>query len=184
MADSRLGIYSRNSMFVDDGTVTVNGTRLGDMGWYLTSAPEVDAISFDTSYTTVTGAHGSRDLSLTDGSGLAYAGRRMVTLHLRTVGTWQEDVKSKVALGSIVGRDARITWRALPGDFVGRLESSNPSEVWQGGVFAYYEIDLTMSAMPMLYGRKTAVSGTKLTVNGNCRVFPTFTATLLSLIHI
>jgi len=103
MADSRLGIYSRNRMFVDDGTVTVNGARLGDMGWYLTTAPEVDALSFDTSYTTVTGAHGSRDLSLTDGSGLAYAGRRTVTLHLRTVGTWQEAVKSKVALGSIVG---------------------------------------------------------------------------------
>ena len=178
MADSRLGVYSRNNMFVDDGTVTVNGIRLGDLGWYLTAAPEVDSIAFDTSYTTVTGAHGSRDMSLTDGSGLAYAGRRTVTLRLRTVGTWQEAVKSKVALGSIVGRDARITWRALPGDFIGRLESSNPSEVWQGGVFAYYEIDLTMSAMPMLYGRKTAVSGTKLTVNGNCRVFPTFTATL------
>lgn len=178
MADSRLGVYSRNNMFVDDGTVTVNGIRLGDLGWYLTAAPEVDAIAFDTSYTTVTGAHGSRDMSLTDGSGLAYAGRRTVTLHLRTVGTWQEAVKSKVALGSIVGRDARITWRALPGDFIGRLESSSPSEVWQGGVFAYYEIDLTMSAMPLLCGKKTAVSGTKLTVNGNCRVFPTFTATL------
>ena len=112
MADSRLGIYSRNSMFVDDGTVTVNGTRLGDMGWYLTSAPEVDAISFDTSYTTVTGAHGSRDLSLTDGSGLAYAGRRMVTLHLRTVGTWQEDVKSKVALGVFIEVDAERNFAA------------------------------------------------------------------------
>lgn len=101
-----------------------------------------------------------------------------MTLHLRTVGTWQEAVKSKIALGSIMGRDARITWHALPGDFVGRLESSSPSEVWHGGVFAYYEIDLTMSAMPMLYGRKTAVSGTKLTVSGNCRVFPTFNVKL------
>lgn len=178
MADTRLGIFSRNRMFVDDGTLTVNGTRLGDIGWYLTSAPEVDAISFDTSYTSITGTHGSRDMTLVDAGGMAYAGRRTVTLHLRTLGTWQEAVKSKLALGSMIGREARITWQALPGDFIGRLESSSPSEVWQGGVFAYYEIDLTMSAMPMLYGSKMTVSGTKLAVSGNCRVFPTFTATL------
>lgn len=178
MADSRLGIFSRNDMFVDDGTVTVNGIRLGDIGWYLTDAPEVDAVSFDISYTSVTGAHGSRDMSLVDEGGMAYAGRRTVTLHLRTLGTWQEAVKSKLALGSMVGRDARITWNALPGDFVGRLESSSPSEAWHGGVFAYYEIDLVMSAMPMLCGAEITVSGTELTVNGNCRVFPRFTAIL------
>lgn len=176
MADTRLGIFSRNDMFVDDGTVTVNGIMLGDIGWYLTSAPEVDAISFDTSYTSVTGAHGSRDMTLVDEGGMAYAGRRTVTLHLRTVGTWQEAVKSKLALGSMVGRDARITWQALPGDFIGRLESSNPSEVWKGGVFAYYEIDLTMSAMPMLYGAEVTSGGKTLVVAGNCRVFPRFTA--------
>lgn len=178
MADSRLGIFSRNEMFVDDGTVTVNGINLGGIGWYLTAAPEVEALAFNTAYTSITGAHGSRDLSLVDGSGLAYAGRRTVTLHLRTLGTWQEAVDSKLMLGSMVGRDARITWNALPGDFVGRLESSNPSEVWQGGVFAYYEIDLVMSAMPTLYGAKVTVSGTELTVSGNCRVFPRFTAVL------
>lgn len=178
MADSRLGIFSRNDMFVDDGTVTVNGVNLGGIGWYLTAAPEVEALAFNTAYTSITGTHGSRDLSLTDGDGLAYADRRTVTLHLRTLGTWQEAVQSKLALGSMVGRDARITWNALPGDFIGRLESSSPSEVWHGGVFAYYEIDLVMSAMPMLYGTEITVSGTKLTVSGNCRVFPRFTAIL------
>lgn len=178
MADSRLGVFSRNDMFVDDGTVTVNGVNLGGIGWYLTAAPEVEALAFSTAYQSITGAHGSRDLTLVDGSGLAYADRRTVTLHLRTLGTWQEAVESKLMLGSMVGRDARITWNALPGDFVGRLESSNPNEVWQGGVFAYYEIDLVMNAMPMLYGAEVTVSGTKLTVNGNCRVFPRFTAVL------
>lgn len=175
--DSRLGIYSREKMFVDDGSVTVNGIKLGDLGWYLTAPPSVDAASFRTSYTTVSGAHGSRDMTLEDDAGLSFAERRSVTLALRTVGTYVEASESKIALGGLVGREAEIRWRTLPGAFRGRLSASEPSETWVDGVFSHCELTLTLEAQPLLFGEEVTASSKELTVQGNVGAYPTIEGT-------
>lgn len=178
--DSRLGVYSRDEMFVDDGSVTLDGQLLGDMGWYLTAPPSVDSASFRTSFTSVTGAHGSRDMTLVDSSGLAFADRRNVTLSIRTVGTYQEATASKLALGGYIGREVRVRWRILPGAFIGRLSASEPSEVWVRGVFSHYELTLTLEAQPLLLGDLVSAASGALSIDGNVRVYPTIECTASS----
>ena len=164
-------------MPIDDGSVTIDGRYLGDMGWYLAAPPTIGTASFRTSFISVTGTHGSKDSTLTDAGGLAFADRREVSLTLRTVGTYVDAVRSKLELGKYVGREVEVRWRILPGSFRGRLSASEPSETWLRGVFSHYELTLTLDAQPLLFGDLETVSGTNFEVLGTVRSYPTLECT-------
>lgn len=173
-----IGMFSRRLLPVDDGSLTVNGTRLGSIGWWLTAdAVEVADAAPVTSFATVPGMSGSADQTLTDEMGFAYVGRRTVTCHLRTLGGETDAVKSMQDLAAFHGADVQVRWRALPGAFVGRASLENRADVWRSGRYAYTECDLVVDAEPVVFADAVteSVPSSTLVFAGNRPAWPTFT---------
>lgn len=169
------GIFSRRRLPVDDGSLTVNGIRLGSLGWWLTSgAVEVADATPVTSYADIPGMGGSVDQTLTDEMGYAYTGRRAVTCHLRTVGNEVDAIDSMERLAVFHGADVRLRWRGLPGAFVGRARLENRADTWSRGRYAFTECDLVVDAAPFLVGDAVSVvlPNTSLAIDGNRPAWP------------
>ncbi|MCO6558478.1 MAG: hypothetical protein J6575_03455 [Bifidobacterium sp.] len=130
----------------------------------------------------VPGAYNPPDLTLVDGLGNAYTGTRTITIPCVSLIDQEEDssaIKSKV--GQYQGRSVRVTWRTLPGAWVGRLKVGKWQDFRSEHRLAYSTIDLTLTCDPLLHGPKTIQNlnqgNNTVRVHGNRETWPTLTLT-------
>lgn len=138
------------------------------------SSPSVQAQS-------IPGRDGELDTTLTDPTGAAYTGMRMLTLHLYTRGGEDDITATKVRLGALHGTQASVRWRQLPGEYVGRMSVGQWGDHWSDDRLYAAEVDITLSASPYLLGTLHTIPLTggmqRVTVEGNRPAWPIWSLT-------
>lgn len=144
---------------------------------------QIDSVDIATSFQQVPGRSGGIDMTLEDETGAAAIGRLSISLGIVISGDEQQAVESKLRIGTLIGRDVTVKWRALPGEYHGRLSRDAWSDIHLGPVFFQSTTTLTISADPFLrYPRQTiplldGEDAFLFTVPGNRPTRPRFTLT-------
>ena len=163
------------SLIVDDGAVLINNNELSVYGVYLSSdGISVGEAELSTAFVDVPARWGAYDLSATDTTGRAVAGRREITLNVAA--TVEPDTRADVAemdiararreIGALHGAECTVTDIRQGLTWTGRMSVGEWVDVYDAGqVLAHATCELKLTADPC------AISDTcSVAVNGSTSV--------------
>lgn len=135
-----------------------------------------------TSAEQIPGRGGMLDVTLEDACGNAYHDMREITVGMYVIGDEDDIISAKRWLGEYNGRNTTLAWRALPGEYRGRLSVGEWHDGWSMGRMTHATVEITMNAMPYLYGHTKRVRLNEgrnvLAVDGNRPCWPAWDLSL------